>query len=93
LLPGTTVEVAQVRALDALQAIRAMKVTIPGGSTLENITASIGLAVMPTHVARSDALVAAADAALYQAKGQGRNRVIVSDCQAVSQVVLTGTHG
>ena len=60
-----------------------MKVAIPGGAALENITASIGLAVMPVHVARGDALVAAADAALYQAKGQGRNRVVVSDRRAV----------
>ena len=59
-------------------------VTIPGAATLENITASIGLAVMPMHVAKGDALVAAADAALYQAKGQGRNRVIVSDRQVAS---------
>src|SRR5436190_3172336 len=84
LLPGATLEIAQARALDVLHAVRAMKVAIPGGATLENITASIGLAVMPVHVARGDALVAAADAALYQAKGQGRNRVVVSDRQAVS---------
>jgi predicted signal transduction protein with EAL and GGDEF domain len=63
------------------------------------IAASIGLAVMPLHVGKGDALVAAADAALYQAKGQGRNRVMVSDRRTVTSRLaevafgLTGTEG
>ena len=83
LLPGATVEVAQARALAVLEAVRAMEVVIPNGAPLNHITASIGVAAMPLHVARGDALVAAADAALYQAKGQGRNRVVLSDRRAI----------
>jgi diguanylate cyclase (GGDEF)-like protein len=99
LLPGATVEVAQARALAVLDAVRAMEVVIPNGAPLNRITASIGVAAMPLHVARGDALVAAADAALYQAKGQGRNRVVLSDRRAVLPALaemplgLTGTDG
>ena len=99
LLPGASVEVAQARALAVLEAVRAMEVAIPNGAPLNRITASIGVAAMPLHVARGDALVAAADAALYQAKGQGRNRVVLSDRRAVLpapaevQLGLTGTDG
>jgi diguanylate cyclase (GGDEF)-like protein len=99
LLPGATVEVAQARALAVLEAVRAMEVVIPNGAPLNHITASIGVAAMPLHVARGDALVAAADAALYQAKGQGRNRVVLSDRRAVlpapaeMPLGLTGTEG
>jgi diguanylate cyclase (GGDEF)-like protein len=99
LLPGATVEVAQARALAVLEAVRAMEVVIPNGAPLNHITASIGVAAMPLHVARGDALVAAADAALYQAKGQGRNRVVLSDRRAVlpapaeMPLGLTGTDG
>jgi diguanylate cyclase (GGDEF)-like protein len=99
LLPGATVEVAQARALAVLEAVRAMEVVIPNGAPLNHITASIGVAAMPLHVARGDALVAAADAALYQAKGQGRNRVVLSDRRAIPPAPtemplgLTGTDG
>ena len=99
LLPGASVEVAQARALAVLEAVRAMEVAIPNGAPLNRITASIGVSAMPLHVARGDALVAAADAALYQAKGQGRNRVVLSDRRAVlpapaeMPLGLTGTDG
>ncbi|MEH2608769.1 diguanylate cyclase [Bradyrhizobium sp. AZCC 1693] len=99
LLPGASVDVAQSRGLAVLEAVRAMEVSIPNGAPLNHITASIGVAAMPLHVARGDALVAAADAALYQAKGQGRNRVVLSDRRAIlptpaeMQLGLTGTDG
>jgi diguanylate cyclase (GGDEF)-like protein len=41
-----------------------------------HITASFGVATFPTHGDSRDALVNAADAALYQAKRQGRNCVV-----------------
>jgi diguanylate cyclase (GGDEF)-like protein/PAS domain S-box-containing protein len=99
LLPGADIEVARARAIGVLEAVRAMQVVIPTGAPLHHITASIGVAVMPLHVANGSALVAAADAALYQAKGQGRNRVIVSDRVAVpmppaeASFAMTGTDG
>jgi diguanylate cyclase (GGDEF)-like protein/PAS domain S-box-containing protein len=80
LLPGASLDVAERRAHEVLEAVRAMHVAAPG-SALNNITASIGLAVMPLHAAKGDAL-AAADAALYLAKAEGRNRVVVADRRA-----------
>jgi len=43
----------------------------------QHITVSIGVAcTIPHHTASSDALLGCADAALYEAKSEGRNRVI-----------------
>lgn len=43
---------------------------------LRPVTISIGVASLPAHGPSPDSLVAAADSALYQAKGSGRNRVV-----------------
>jgi len=42
------------------------------------ITASIGVATLPVHAGDAEALVAAADHALYEAKARGKDRVIVA---------------
>jgi diguanylate cyclase (GGDEF)-like protein len=47
------------------------------------VTVSIGVAHFPRDAKTPEELVAQADAALYQAKSQGRNRVI--DCAALRQ--------
>jgi diguanylate cyclase (GGDEF)-like protein/PAS domain S-box-containing protein len=85
LMPGASLGAAERRLHELLDAVRAMNVALPGG-TLDGITASVGLAAMPLHVAKGDALVAAADTALYQAKGQGRNRLVVTEKRAMPAV-------
>lgn len=77
LMPGVTVEVATERAQQVQDAVRRIRVELPSG-VLDGITLSIGVAVMPDHDANGDGLLAAADAALYDAKRGGRNRVVVS---------------
>jgi len=45
-----------------------------GGGATANISLSIGIAMAPEHGASIEALLAAADAALYEAKSQGKGR-------------------
>jgi diguanylate cyclase (GGDEF)-like protein len=42
-----------------------------------SLTASAGVACYPLHAADKSALISAADAALYRAKGAGGNRTVV----------------
>jgi diguanylate cyclase (GGDEF)-like protein len=84
-MSGTTLDVATERAQRVLDAVRRMQVTLPSG-TLDSITLSMGLAVMPLHVTRGEDLLAAADAALYEAKRTGRNCIVVSDRSAAAAV-------
>lgn len=42
------------------------------------VTVSIGVAAFPRHGDSPDAVLAAADAVLYEAKGAGRNRVVIA---------------
>ncbi|MDB5814786.1 MAG: diguanylate cyclase domain protein [Rhodocyclales bacterium] len=46
--------------------------------TLASITVSVGVAIAPNHARSVDALIAAADRAMYQAKLQGKNRCEVA---------------
>jgi diguanylate cyclase (GGDEF)-like protein len=48
------------------------------GGTLPSVTISIGLAEFPADGNTSEALLHAADKALYQAKRAGRNRIVVA---------------
>jgi diguanylate cyclase (GGDEF)-like protein len=48
------------------------------GHSLGKLTASLGVATFPTHGHTMEALIKAADIALYQAKAAGRNQVFVA---------------
>jgi diguanylate cyclase (GGDEF)-like protein len=72
-LPEATLENARLRAEDIRVAIRSLDLTYQG-EPLGRITASLGIALFPDHVSDPDALMHAADAALYEAKGAGRDR-------------------
>jgi diguanylate cyclase (GGDEF)-like protein len=65
LLPGATHELAAVIA----ERLRQHVSRLPSG-----VTVSIGIAAFPDHAASPEALLDAADAALYRAKHQGRDR-------------------
>lgn len=47
------------------------------GQLLESVTVSMGLAIFPDHGGTVDEILQAADSALYQAKSEGRDRVII----------------
>ena len=59
------------------QSVESMRLQLEGGENVE-VTISLGVAVWDSDVENSEAVVAAADAALYQAKQSGRNRVAVA---------------
>jgi diguanylate cyclase (GGDEF)-like protein len=80
LLPGTTAEAATVFAERVRAATEAHVFTFPGGQI--HCTMSCGVAAWPhPQVDGTDALVKAADDALYVAKEQGRNRVVRFDSE------------
>ena len=72
-LPGARLEHARRTADTIRTALTAIRVDASGGDTV-GVTASFGVAEFPTY-GTPDALLAAADAALYQAKRAGKNRV------------------
>jgi len=67
--------IAKQRAVSIHQAIGNMRVDYQG--EILQVTASVGVALCPEHGNSSESLLAAADAAMYQAKASGRNCVSV----------------
>ncbi len=77
-LPGASPEDACHRAEELRAGIQTL-IAAHQGQTLDTVTASLGIAIFPAHGTTADALVRAADQALYQAKHSGRNRVVMAD--------------
>jgi diguanylate cyclase (GGDEF)-like protein len=77
ILPETTLEVAVERAERIRRGIAGLRLE-HGGHPLDATTASFGIAIFPQHADNGEALLRAADEALYEAKRAGRNRVVVS---------------
>jgi diguanylate cyclase (GGDEF)-like protein len=75
LLPDTDIAAALIVAERVRAAIAEM--TLPGTDVA--VTVSIGIAVFPDHASTPDRLERLADAALYVAKRQGRNRVELAE--------------
>ena len=75
-LPEATRNVAVERAETIRRDIERMELVL-GDKKLDRVTASFGVALFPTHADTAEALVRAADDALYRAKENGRNRVHV----------------
>ena len=76
LLPDMPPEVAYQRAEQLRKALAAQQIT--SGATVIQVTASFGVAFFPENGKTQDALIRAADAAMYEAKKAGRDRVVVS---------------
>nr|ADI87685.1 hypothetical protein LW2_0100 [uncultured Nitrospirae bacterium MY2-3C] len=87
IMPESSLEVTTQRAEHIREAATHMHVMYKQQS-LGPITLSLGVAVLPLHGSDTNAVLQAADAALYNAKRQGRNRVCVAQ-EASSQGVLT----
>ena len=81
-LPRTDLIQAQLRAQDLLEKVRELEV-IHRGAVVGTLTISLGIACFPEHGETAAALIDAADQALYQAKRNGRDRIVCSETGAV----------
>jgi diguanylate cyclase (GGDEF)-like protein len=87
ILPTADLNSARVRAEKIRSKIRELAV-LHQGQSLGMITVSIGVAALPEHGTDPKALLEAADAALYRAKREGRDRVAVAESAAQSEGVV-----
>ncbi|MEO7726469.1 MAG: GGDEF domain-containing protein [Burkholderiales bacterium] len=77
ILSPSTTEGARQRAEKIREGAGLLKVT-NASRDLGTITLSLGVAMFPDHAADAATLIKAADIALYQAKRDGRNRVVMA---------------
>ena len=76
LLPDINLAGAQIKAEQLRQVVHSLSIPHAASSTAPVVTISVGLALfIPTDKLTPEQLVAAADAQLYTAKHNGRNRV------------------
>jgi diguanylate cyclase (GGDEF)-like protein/PAS domain S-box-containing protein len=78
IIPGASLEVTLGRAEQLRLGVKQLHEQHPG-KLLHPVTISAGVAVFPRDGASADVLIGAADAALYQAKREGRDRVVAAD--------------
>jgi len=76
-LPGGSLEVTQQRAELMREGVKHLVVS-HRGELVGQVSVSIGVAAFPEHGRSEAALVRAAEAALYEAKKEGRDRVVVA---------------
>ena len=63
---------------EAVRVAERLREGIAGDNAPLSVTASVGVAALPHHAATGEALIKAADAALYEAKQTGRNRTVTA---------------
>ena len=78
IMPDAFLETARQRAEYLREQVKGVHVHDLGLS-LAGITLSLGVAIYPQHGRTMEAVMRAADTALYRAKQEGRNRVVVAE--------------
>jgi len=77
ILPEASLEVARQRAEQLGRKVKCLRVS-HRGKDIGSVTLSMGIAGFPDHATTAATLLEAADAALYRAKVEGRDRVIAA---------------
>jgi two-component system cell cycle response regulator len=77
-MPDTTPEMAAIVAERLRLMVEGRAFGISQEDTVLTITASLGIATLRPHEDTAEALLKRADTALYQAKNNGRNRVVAA---------------
>jgi diguanylate cyclase (GGDEF)-like protein len=77
ILPEASMEATRQRAEELREGAKHLSTEFRGQS-LDRITLSIGVSSFPEHGSAGETLLRAADSALYCAKDQGRDRVVVA---------------
>ncbi len=84
MLPGASLDFAWTRTEEMQETLRGMTVQYRG-RILRALTISAGLATLPDHGLTGEQLLKAADMALYRAKSEGRDRLIVAESLSASE--------
>jgi diguanylate cyclase (GGDEF)-like protein/PAS domain S-box-containing protein len=78
ILPEASLEMSRSRAEQLWKGVQGLHVNFHG-ELLRGVTASIGVAAFPAHGKTTAGLLRAADAAMYGAKRQGRDRIEIAE--------------
>lgn len=77
IMPEASLDVVQARAEEIRQGVPRLQI-FRQGQLLEGTTISLGVAMYPQHGITGEIVLRAADDAMYQAKAQGRNRLVTA---------------
>ncbi|MGV8059600.1 MAG: diguanylate cyclase [Smithellaceae bacterium] len=87
ILPGASLEIAQKRAENIQNNIQNLQLDY-NGKQLDTITFSLGIANFPDHGRTGEAVLQAADMAMYRAKRSGRKRIkLASNAKPASKKI------
>jgi diguanylate cyclase (GGDEF)-like protein len=89
ILPTADVEGARTRAERLRSRMKELTI-LHQGKSLGMVTFSVGVAAFPAHGRSPKELMAAVDAALYEAKRGGRDRVAVASAHPVEEAAIPG---
>jgi diguanylate cyclase (GGDEF)-like protein/PAS domain S-box-containing protein len=89
ILPTADLESSRARGERLRLKMRELTIMYQGKS-LGMVTISVGVAVLPEHGRSPKELMAAADAALYQAKRGGRDVVVVASAPVIDETAIPG---
>ena len=77
IMPDASLETAQQRAEELCAEVRRLR--LHGFESAEMLTLSVGIAIHPQHGRTIEDVLHAADSALYRAKQEGRDRVMIAE--------------